>query len=86
MGLDGDIPPKLHRLTLDAELESPADDETLPELVETVEYHSGCWYCGARSIRRLARRRSTTATCTSYRRMQHDHDGGLQWRGHSTPL
>ena len=38
-GLDESVPPGYNRISFEAEIESPADDETLRKLVETVESH-----------------------------------------------
>lgn len=38
-GLDADVPPGYKRITFETSIESPADDESLRKLIETVENH-----------------------------------------------
>jgi putative redox protein len=38
-GLDAEVPPGYSRIAFDTEIESPADDEAMQRLIETVENH-----------------------------------------------
>ncbi len=64
-GLDPDIPPGYKRITFETEIESPADDEKLRKLIETVEGH-----CPVLDI--LCRAQSVSGKATANGRVLHN--------------